>query len=257
MPSPKHPCAHPGCGVLLSRKESVHCRNHNQIPWTLERRAIVRAANLGRTVSIETREKLRNSRISGPGEKACEFCNKPFRVRKPSRGTRFCSRECGFKNRRGDRAPRFLPDMPMVACRQCGKSFRQTAKTQTRIFCSFSCKGIWQKARQPNKGTRIERVVRDSLLRRGLMFVEQAPLENVAVVDFFIPAFHVVLFCDGDYWHRLPGRPERDALQTRRLRSAGFTVFRFWEKEILRDVDACLAPLDSLVHGGRHGHAQV
>lgn len=68
----------------------------------------------------------------------------------------------------------------------------------------------------------------------------------------------IVVFCDGDFWHgrnlterlaklsrghnasywvaKIERNAARDRLQTKALQAGGWTVLRFWETDILRDV---------------------
>ncbi|HEY5287193.1 MAG TPA: very short patch repair endonuclease [Solirubrobacteraceae bacterium] len=83
--------------------------------------------------------------------------------------------------------------------------------------------------------------------------------------DFAFPRQKVAVFVDGCFWHGCPEcgrRPssntsywtakldrniERDDEQTKRLRSAGWTVLRFWGHEIERDSEGIAFRLKPLV----------
>ena len=43
---------------------------------------------------------------------------------------------------------------------------------------------------------------------------------------------------DGDYWHSLPGKKEKDNKRDQKLRQKGMLVLRLRENEILRDINA-------------------
>ncbi len=75
-------------------------------------------------------------------------------------------------------------------------------------------------------------------------------------MDFYIPEPNIAIFVDGTYWHADPrifeagdilffGKtPEwvwkKDLRQTNYLKSEGYTVLRFWEKEIIENIDGCV-----------------
>lgn len=244
MPPKPHPCAHPGCTAMLPRKESIHCHKHHI--KTPEHVAKITAANRGRKISTETRRKISIAR-SGPGSmlRACEYCKKPFRATKPSSKVRFCSRTCGYANRQSERAVNWRSDMPTTTCRICGKVFRLPAATINgkRFACSYTCKNVWQKTHQPNKATNIERIMEAAIKARGWRYAPQYGLCHVAVADFYLLDTCTAIFCDGDYWHGLPGKAERDQRQTAILTDAGYTVHRFSGSAIVADVDACLATI--------------
>lgn len=130
--------------------------------------------------------------------------------------------------------------MPHYTCRVCGKEIRSHARKAVRMTCSYTCKAIWQLTHQTNKGTNIERITQAAISARGWEYQEQAPLCNATVADFLLPQTNTVIFCDGDYWHSLPGKAEHDAKCTAILEASGYTVYRFLGSAILADIDACL-----------------
>ena len=91
------------------------------------------------------------------------------------------------------------------------------------------------------KDTKPERKVESELIRLGIYFEKQRPLCKIAVVDFYIPEFHIVIQVDGCYWHNCPihskvhleGKTERDIKQDAVLMANGFNVYRIWEHEIM------------------------
>ena len=105
------------------------------------------------------------------------------------------------------------------------------------------------------KDTSIELVLRSALWKRGVRF-----RKNVKSIggtpDIVIKKYHLVVFCDGDFWHgkdlhsikshkkfwnqKIKRNKERDLEYTIRLRDEGWTVLRFWESEIKEDVNACV-----------------
>ena len=105
------------------------------------------------------------------------------------------------------------------------------------------------------KDTSIEIILRSALWRRGIRF-----RKNVKTIlgtpDIVIKKYHLVVFCDGDFWHgkdlhnikshkkfwdeKIKRNQERDLEYTIRLRDEGWTVLRFWESEIKEDVDRCV-----------------
>jgi DNA mismatch endonuclease (patch repair protein) len=101
--------------------------------------------------------------------------------------------------------------------------------------------------------TSIEKTLQDVLARQGLIFSTH---KNIAgQPDIFIEP-NICVFCDGDYWHAHPvkykpddyiirGQTAReiwakDHNVTRVLESQGYTVLRFWERDINRDLNSCI-----------------
>lgn len=59
--------------------------------------------------------------------------------------------------------------------------------------------------------------------------------------DIYIPSRRLVIECDGDYWHTLPGVQERDQKRDDWFRSQGYQVVRLWESDIRNDANSCVA----------------
>ncbi len=86
--------------------------------------------------------------------------------------------------------------------------------------------------------------------------------------DFALVGKRVAIFCDSEFWHgyrwgerrkrehksnqaywfaKIERNRKRDRLVNRRLRQAGWRVIRFWEREIVRDLEGCVARVQALV----------
>ena len=102
------------------------------------------------------------------------------------------------------------------------------------------------KINNPNrkfKETSIELKIEIELLRRGINYQKQVPLCKIAIVDFYLPEYRIVIQCDGDYWHNRPGAKERDERQDKVLTFNGFNVYRFWQHEINESPEKCINKL--------------
>jgi DNA mismatch endonuclease (patch repair protein) len=85
--------------------------------------------------------------------------------------------------------------------------------------------------------TGIEIKIKKVLTELSIQFEFQKRISNISVVDFYIPSKNMIIFCDGDYWHNLPGLKERDKKINFLLTEKGFTILRFWEHEINKNID--------------------
>jgi len=90
------------------------------------------------------------------------------------------------------------------------------------------------------KDTSIELKIEEELRLRNINYQKQVPLCKVAIVDFYLPEYRIVIQCDGDYWHNRPGRKEKDERQDKVLTFNGFNVYRFWEHEINKSPQKCI-----------------
>lgn len=100
--------------------------------------------------------------------------------------------------------------------------------------------------------TEIEVKTREALLRTNLKFKEQVPLENITVVDFYLPENNIVIYCDGDYWHKGEWAKKhkiinKDNWQTKILENKGYKVFRFSETEINAATDKCISLVQNYI----------
>lgn len=99
----------------------------------------------------------------------------------------------------------------------------------------------------PKKDTKIERIFQEALSHVGVKFKTHVPLKGQP--DIFISP-SLCVFLDGCYWHCCPtcDIPHKNKSKQRKkdgkinniLREAGYDVIRFWEHEILADVDGCI-----------------
>ena len=69
----------------------------------------------------------------------------------------------------------------------------------------------------------------------GLGFRRQVPIAGY-IVDFACPTKKLVVEIDGSH-HADAGYAAADLLRTKRLEQDGWTVLRFWNDDVLRDID--------------------
>lgn len=103
--------------------------------------------------------------------------------------------------------------------------------------------GKWMIDKKPNfkfRETSIELKIEAELQKRGINYQKQVPLCKIAIVDFYLPEYRIIIQCDGDYWHNRIGAKEKDENQDKVLTFNGFNVYRFWEHEINKSVEECI-----------------
>jgi DNA mismatch endonuclease (patch repair protein) len=113
------------------------------------------------------------------------------------------------------------------------------------------------------KGTSLEKVVSTALHARGLRY-RRCVAGLPGKPDFVFTRARVVVFVDGSYWHgwRFPQWKDslneywqkkiernrvRDRKNFRKLRRQGWTVVRFWDHQVQRDLDGVVAKVAALV----------
>lgn len=108
-----------------------------------------------------------------------------------------------------------------------------------------------------NKSTSIEIMAQESLAQRGIPFITNIQIGNIANADIVLLDKKVALFMDGCYWHEckqcghstaIGGKvQERDIRQTKQLIEQGWQVLRFWEHDINQNHDIVAEALRKIV----------
>lgn len=109
-----------------------------------------------------------------------------------------------------------------------------------------------------SKNSKIERILAKALWASGLRYRKHRK-DIFGNPDFCFIGKKVAVFCDSEFWHgkkfingerfkknidswetKILHNMKRDMEVTEQLESEGWTVLRFWGKEIEKDVDACV-----------------
>lgn len=100
------------------------------------------------------------------------------------------------------------------------------------------------------------------------LHINYSSSENVIAIlpgkpDFVLPQYHVVIFCDGDFWHgynfspgnignnasfwnaKIQSNIQRDLQVNEQYRALGWTVFRFWEHDLKNNLAQCVDEIKS------------
>lgn len=127
------------------------------------------------------------------------------------------------------------------------------------------------RAIRSNDNRSTERRFKLALVRARIRGWKLRPGGIIGKPDFLFPAARVVVFLDGCFWHGCPdcqhdlwvNKPywtlkiqrnqERDAARITQLEAAGFRVLRFWEHQLLREIDACIDSIRTMVSSERGG----
>ena len=117
-----------------------------------------------------------------------------------------------------------------------------------------------------SKDSEIERILRKELWARGLRY-----RKNVKTIfgkpDIAFIGKKIAVFCDSEFWHgyaweiyqedfrsnqsfwipKIERNMQRDIEVNNRLRSEGWTVLRFWGREIKKNTSACADIIEKAV----------
>ena len=109
-----------------------------------------------------------------------------------------------------------------------------------------------------SRGTKIEQMLAAELWGRGIHYRRNDRTVR-GKPDFCFKGARLAVFCDGDFWHgrewddgyldrhpmsdywirKITRNRQRDREVDAALAAAGWTVMRFWETDLRRDVAAC------------------
>ncbi|MDZ4228788.1 MAG: DUF559 domain-containing protein [Patescibacteria group bacterium] len=189
----------------------------------------------------------------------CKTCGKQFPVKfyltKQGLGL-YCSKNCLHQT---------YPKQAKLNCLNCGKQISvPPSKSKLVKYCSKichddfmrdyvekTCKNCHRKFQLPrwelNKGrggfcsrecyiefkgeTSIEKKIRLALDSARILFSQEKKI-GVYRADFVILGKNIIIECDGDYWHKIPGAIEKDQRKDRYLNHLGYKVIRIAENHI-------------------------
>ena len=104
--------------------------------------------------------------------------------------------------------------------------------------------------------TQPEIILRKALWHRGIRYRKNYKV-LIGKPDIVITKYRIAIFCDGDFWHgknyndkefttnktywdnKIKHNRERDLEVTIKLRDLGWTVIRFWESDIKKNLKEC------------------
>ena len=126
--------------------------------------------------------------------------------------------------------------------------FTDVPETRSRVMASVKGKG--------NKST--ERRLRLAFVRSRTKGWYVQPKNLIGNPDFFFPDSNVAVFVDGCFWHgcrrcghlpmtnrafwvtKISNTKKRDRRTTMLLRRESITVIRFWEHDVMRNLNYCI-----------------
>lgn len=121
-------------------------------------------------------------------------------------------------------------------------------------------------------GSKIETSLQKELWRRGHRYRKNYR-KVVGTPDIAFVAAKVAVFCDSEFWHghnwtsrkgdfksnqrfwheKIEQNIARDKLVTRELRKDGWTVLRFWGKDIEKNLRKCVGKIEKILSCKRKG----
>lgn len=109
-----------------------------------------------------------------------------------------------------------------------------------------------------SENTSIERILREALWKAGVRYRKNCK-DVFGKPDICIKKYKLAIFCDSEFWHgkfylegkipksnreywfkKLERNIQRDKEVNQKLQEEGWTVFRFWEKDIKTNTQSCV-----------------
>lgn len=135
-------------------------------------------------------------------------------------------------------------------------------KTSEQI--SFNMKQI------KNKNSKIELILRKALWKKGMRYRKNVT-SIIGKPDIVFLRKKIAVFCDSEFWHgydwenrkkdfkshqefwipKIERNIERDKEVNKKLINEGWTVIRFWGKEIQKETDKCVDIIEKAVKGNK------
>lgn len=159
----------------------------------------------------------------------CQICKIQFETTICAKSKKFCSQACmgiACRKRRN------------VICKFCGKIFEVSIKYR-KLYCNQKCFHDYRiliDCKHKYKNTSIEIKLQQFLKSNVISFSTHSSLFGRP--DIFIEP-NICIFADGDYWHNIPVKKNRDVIVNKYLKKNKYIVLRFWEHDINDNFDKC------------------
>lgn len=121
-----------------------------------------------------------------------------------------------------------------------------------------------------SKDTTIELALRKALWSKGIRYRKNCKT-LIGKPDIAITKYKIAVFCDSEYWHgydwenrnqkiksnreywipKIERNMERDKEVSEALEAEGWTVIRFWERQIRKELDSCVDEVLSAIEKKR------
>lgn len=116
--------------------------------------------------------------------------------------------------------------------------------------------------------TSIELILRSALWKKGYRYRKNYK-KLVGKPDIVLIKYKIAIFCDSEFWHgkdwdvlkerldkgsnpqywikKITRNMERDDAVNKKLRMLGWSVVRFWGKDIVRNTDECVKIIEEII----------
>jgi very-short-patch-repair endonuclease len=240
--------------------------NHN---FTVNRNN--NAGILNTKEAVKKRAETRHKKFSI--DFSCLNCGRVFNKPKCKK-KRFCCIECAYEYRSKEKSEKIS-----TVCKWCGKVFERfpCLIKKEGNFCSTECHYRYRDGKSFDElyGETRARKIKSKIAKKTEynnkynpvyftkphQILKRAMIENGLYIGFSTSEYvdfweidelnrekKIVVEVDGDYWHNLIKVKVRDVRKNIYLEKLGYTVVRFWEKDILTDLAGCINKLREVLN---------
>ena len=116
-----------------------------------------------------------------------------------------------------------------------------------------------------SKDTKIELILRKALWSEGIRYRKNYD-KLPGKPDIAITKYRIAIFCDGEFFHgkdfdtkkkpetnaeyweeKIKKNIQRDQVVEADLKGMGWTVIRFWSRDIIKDPDSCVKAVEEII----------
>lgn len=105
--------------------------------------------------------------------------------------------------------------------------------------------------------TDIEKKMEEALKENGIEASYNFPIRSKHgyIIDFAIPELKIDIECDGEAWHKIGNK--RDNNRNWVLRNMGWKIIRFRGKQIMEEIDICIAEIKIIIERRKKEYGKV
>ena len=165
--------------------------------------------------------------------------------------------------------------------KKISEAVKKWAKTHREHYYKIGILGALKARKMGLSGipTSLEIKMEKALRKYKIRYLSQRRY-GMGIMDFYLPEGNIALFVDGGVWHADPRKYEsndtlffgskisrtewknvtaedkwrKDGTHNNYLKSKGYTVVRFWEKEIKCDIDRCIEIIKKRIQAFKNIH---
>lgn len=124
------------------------------------------------------------------------------------------------------------------------------------------------------ENTSIEIILRKALWKRGYRYRKNYK-KLIGKPDIVLVKYKIVIFCDSEFWHgkdwdclrtrlergsnpeywiqKISSNIERDDIVNKKLQLQGWSVIRFWGRDIVKNTDECIKIIEEVIFDNKIG----